>query len=207
MVHTVLQGDHISSIAHRYRFADYRTIWNYGDNASLRQDRDNPNVLLPGDLVAIPDRLDRKEVRSTGAVHSFVTTARRLKLRIRIKDSDDKPDKSTGCVLSVRGIVFKLTTDDEGKIEQVIPRDAHDGMLTVNDIEIPLKIGDLDPVEKVTGQKARLNNLGYRAGPLDEDNPEQFRSAVEEFQCDQGMKVTGNCDSGTRARLKKVHGC
>ena len=80
-------------------------------------------------------------------------------------------------------------------------------MLTVHDIEIPLKIGDLDPVEERTGQQARLDNLGYRAGPVGGDNPEQFRSAVEEFQCDQDMKVTGDCDSTTQARLKKAHGC
>jgi hypothetical protein len=207
MIHTVQQGDHISSIAEQYGFADYRTIWDHGDNASLKQDRPNPNVLFPGDAVTIPDRLDKKELRATGAVHPFVTTAKRLLLQIRIKDTDDKPDKNTDCVLNVRGIVYNLTTDGDGKIEQAIPRDAHDGLLTVHDIEIPLKIGNLDPVEEPTGQQARLNNLGYRPGPVGEDNPEQFRSAVEEFQCDQGMKVTGDCDSATQRRLQKVHGC
>src|SRR5262249_9177688 len=145
MVHTVEQGDHISSIAQQYGFADYRTIWDYGDNSDLKDLRKNPNVLFPGDEVTIPDPLDKEDLRATGAVHPYVTTAKRLLLRIRVLDSDDKPDKNTDCVLNVRGIVNNKTTDGDGKIEQVIPRDAHDGMLTVHEIEIPLQIGHLDP--------------------------------------------------------------
>ena len=207
MKHIVEQGEHLASIAKKFGFADYRTIWNDGGNAGLRDARKSPNVLFPGDVVTIPDRQEKQLPRPTGANHRFVTTAAPLQLRIRVLDSDGKPDKDAPCVLNVDGISRNHTTDRDGKIKEEIPRDAKNGMLTIDDTELPLMIGHLDPVEKTTGQQARLNNLGYSAGPVGEDRPLQFRSAVEEFQCDQGMKVTGDMDAATRARLEKVHGC
>jgi peptidoglycan hydrolase-like protein with peptidoglycan-binding domain len=34
-----------------------------------------------------------------------------------------------------------------------------------------------------------------------------FRSAVEEFQCDHGLTVDGDCGAQTQAKLLSVHGC
>jgi len=52
-----------------------------------------------------------------------------------------------------------------------------------------------------------LNNLGYEAGDVGAPDPERFRSAVEEFQCDQDMDVTGDCDDATQSQLRSAHGC
>ena len=35
----------------------------------------------------------------------------------------------------------------------------------------------------------------------------EFEMAVEEFQCDQGLKVDGICGPQTQAKLKKLYGC
>jgi hypothetical protein len=34
-----------------------------------------------------------------------------------------------------------------------------------------------------------------------------LKSAIEEFQCDQKLPVTGKMDAATQDRLKKEHGC
>src|SRR5262249_27218002 len=91
--------------------------------------------------------------------------------------------------------------------------DAHDGWLVLRgeetpfrDTLIPVKIGDLDPEDTTSGQLARLNNLGYLPG--DGTDPDAFRSAVEEFQCDHPpLKVDGTCGKKTEEQLKMVHGC
>jgi hypothetical protein len=80
-----------------------------------------------------------------------------------------------------------------------------------------VKIGYLDPVEEVSGQVARLANLGYYVGALDQPEPDQLRSAIEEFQCDHfpeprrsdgvPVAVNGICDPKTQAKLQEVHGC
>jgi len=115
--------------------------------------------------------------------------------------------KNTPCQLNVEKKTFDLTTDAEGKIDVEIPRSASKGTLTINDAEIPLKIGHLDPVEADTGTLARLANLGYYCGDLEAVDEMEQRLAVEEFQCDQKLKVTGELDPVTRAKLEEVHGC
>ena len=54
--HTVQQCEYLSLIAKIYGFASYKTIWDHDGNADLREQRQNPNILLPGDLVFIPDK-------------------------------------------------------------------------------------------------------------------------------------------------------
>lgn len=207
--HVVEQGDHISKLAEKYGFLDHRNIWDDPANASLKSLRDNPWVLFPGDLIRIPDKLLRTESVPTTKVHTFRVKLERLKLKLQIKDHEDNPIANTPVSLNVEGSVKSLTTDGEGKTEREILKTAVNGMLTVTDLEVPLKIGHLDPVDKISGQKARLNNLGYNAGAPDgPEGPDniQFRSAVEEFQCDQKMKVDGVCSPETQAKLKEVHG-
>jgi N-acetylmuramoyl-L-alanine amidase len=86
-----------------------------------------------------------------------------------------------------------------------------DPQTPINEILIPIKIGHLDPVDELSGQQARLNNLGYFAGPFEEKSEEEnktmFLSAVEEFQCDHSLVVDGKCGPNTQAKLKQVHGC
>ena len=54
-VHTVEQGEHLSSIAAKYGFQKVATIWDHPDNAGLKSKRKNPHILLPGDKVVIPE--------------------------------------------------------------------------------------------------------------------------------------------------------
>ena len=59
--HNVKQGEHLSLIAVMYGFADHQPIWNDPANAALRQRRKHPHILMPGDIVEIPDRQAREE--------------------------------------------------------------------------------------------------------------------------------------------------
>ena len=212
--HTVQQGEHMSSIAKLYGFLDYRTLWNHSQNAQLKATRQNPNVLFPGDTVFVPDREQRVVPKPTDQRHKFKLKAPGLKLRVILEDQYEKPIANAACALAIDGEYRRITTDGDGKIEQDIPRDARgavviiqDGQTPFDSTEIPIQIGDLDPVEEVSGQRGRLTNLGYLAADAAEDDDDTFRSAVEEFQCDQGLAVDGICGPVTQAKLKQVHGC
>jgi len=79
------------------------------------------------------------------------------------------------------------------------------------EVDLTLGIGELDPIDTPSGQMHRLHNLGYEPGPpvppvTDEDRRRR-RSAIEEFQCDQGLAVDGVCGPATQGRLLQVHGC
>jgi putative peptidoglycan binding protein len=212
--YTVQQGDHLSKIAKDNGFTDYTVIWDHPENADLKSQRQNPNVLLPGDEVFIPDREQRQEGGATDKRHTFTVDKKTLKLRLVLEDIYEKPIAGAPCALLVDGQTYQLTTDGNGKLEQEIPLDAKEGVLTIrgnqtpfaNDV-IPIKIGHLDPIDEVSGQIARLNNLGYFAGKLDGADTDALNSAVQEFQCDNGLAVDGNCGPKTQSKLKQIHGC
>ena len=210
--YTVKQGDHISSIAKAYGFTDWETIWNDGNNAELKQLRKNPNVLYPGDQVYIPEKEPRIEPRPTEKRHKFLKHKQPLKLRLVLEDLYEKPIANADCELTLDGTTYHVTTDGDGRIEQPIKPDVKTGTIIIHDPQtpfqsdvLPIKIGYLDPVEEVSGQIGRLDNLGYFPG--DGTDQDQFKSAVEEFQCDNGLTVDGDCGAGTQAKLKEIHGC
>ncbi len=210
--YTVVQGDHLSKIAKEHGFPDYHVIWDDPNNAELKQKRQNPNVLLPGDQLYVPDKQEKDESGNTEKRHTFEVKKEPLKLRLVLEDYLENPIANAQCALLVEGQVTQHTTDSNGHIEQDIPLDAHEATLVIRgdetpfqDVIIPVKIGNLDPVDEVSGQLARLNNLGYF--PADGTDQNAFESAVEEFQCDHCLTVDGKCGPITQAKLKKVHGC
>lgn len=211
--YTVEQGDHLSKIAKDNGFTDYTIIWNHPNNAELKKKRQSPNVLFPGDQVFVPDMEQKQESGATDKRHTFTVDTKPLKLCLVLEDQYEKPIGGAQCALRVKDQVTQPTTSADGKIEQDIPPDADKAFLVVRSDETPYRnvllvfnIGDLDPVDEVSGQVARLNNLGYFAGKLDGSDDDAFASAIQEFQCDFGLVVDGICGPKTQAKLKQVHG-
>jgi len=212
--HTVQQGEYLAMIAKNYGFASYKTIWEHDSNAELREKRQNPNILLPGDQVFIPDKETKESSISAGRSSRFRVRQDKVKLRLVIQELYGKPIANAQCEVRVDDIVKNAVTQDDGTIEIEIPASAKSAELIVRQdgsqfdgMTIPIKIGHLDPVEEETGQIARLNNLGYFAGPTDEIDEKLFASAVEEFQCDHPkLAVDGVCGTATQAKLKEIHG-
>jgi N-acetylmuramoyl-L-alanine amidase len=213
--YTVKQGDHMPGIAWRSGFSDYLTIWNHPSNAELKQKRQNPNVLYPGDSLYIPDKDEGEYSRPTDKRHTFVVDKKPLKLRLVLRDQYEQPIANAACVLIVDSDSHQLTSDGDGKLELEIPPSATDSRLVIQDtqqtpyggISIPVKIGHLDPVDEISGQQARLSSLGYFIGDIDGNEGPNFEMAVEEFQCEHSLTVDGICGPQTQAKLKEVFGC
>jgi hypothetical protein len=204
--HVVKQGEHLSRIAEQCGFVDYATIWNYPANSELKQKRKTPHVLHPGDTLVIPDSEQKKEPCATGQVHVFCVNRNKLALHLRLQDPTWTPIGSEACDLGVEAQQHRLTTDGDGLIRLGIARSAEQAHLHFGDFEAPVLIGHLDPIDTVSGQVGRLNNLGYRAGPLDGSDAQLLRSAIEEFQCDHQLTVDGICGPKTQAKVKEIHG-
>jgi hypothetical protein len=219
--YTVQQGDHVAGIATKNRIEDYNLIWNFAANADLKLRRGTPFVLFPGDVLTILDREEKNEARPTGARHRFVVTVHRIKLRVKVLTLGNAPVATTPCNLSTGGATAKdSSTNDEGIVEKVIGRADKQGKLVIGDADFSLAIGALNPMSddpiadaisqtvdnKDSGWAQRLTNLGYVVPPPDDRDADELRSAIEEFQCDQGVKVTGEQDATTRAKLLEIHG-
>ncbi len=204
----VQAGDHTSSLAAQFGFANFQTIWDDPHNEALRKKRTDPHVLNPGDVIYIPDKEPKSVERPTGKLHVFEVQRQNLLLKLIVRDFDDQPVANTDCVLVIDDATYNLTTDAHGRIEKEIQRTAQGGTLKIPSLEyeFPVKIGYLDPVDEETGWRARLINLGYHLAPQDTSDKLLLQYAIEEFQCDYKLKVTGVLDAGTRSKLKEVHG-
>jgi protocatechuate 3,4-dioxygenase beta subunit len=204
--YTVKQGDHIASIAADAGFVSWKTIWDDGKNASIKAKR-NPNVLYPGDVIEIPERQKREESAPTGEYSTFQTVGDPVQLKIVVLDWAGNPVVDTELDIELDG-GEKIKTAGDGSVTKktVDPLGQREGTLRVQGHELGLKLGHLDPVEEFSGQVWRLNNLGYRAGEPADAGDMDFKSAVEEFQCDYSLTVDGICGPQTQGKLKDVHG-
>lgn len=205
--HIVQQGECLASTAAACGLS-WKTVWNHPQNRELRTSRRDPNVLLPGDRVHIPGKQAREQPAATDRRHRFVRMGVPSVLRLRILDGR-QPRAHEDYILELDGRVHQGKTDADGKIEHPIPPGATHGTLILgrDGERYPLALGHIDPIDATTGIKARLNNLGYACGAVDDEWDEQARAALRRFQKDHDLDETGDCNQATRDRLKEAYGC
>jgi uncharacterized Zn-binding protein involved in type VI secretion len=135
------------------------------------------------------------------------------RLRLVLQTLRARPVANTPCVVHLGQSAVSVGTDGSGKVELTLPPGVASGDImvqgsgtTLDGVTIPFSVAPLPPVTTILGQEARLNNLGYRAGTSADPASRGFRSAVEEFQCDEALAVDGKCGPQTQARLASLHG-
>ena len=202
---TVNQGDSTISLSEEYgHFAP--TIWDYADNAELKKKRSDMNVLMPGDVVVIPDKRLKYEKRPTGNKHKVRRKGIPALFRFQIFDQNI-PRKNQHYTLTVDGQEKKGTTDGSGVLQEYIPPQAKDGTLVVGDDEFTLnfKFGYLDPINEINGIQQRLNNLGYDCGDEEGEIGKATEWALLRFQRANKLELTGKPDDATKKKLEEIH--
>jgi hypothetical protein len=192
--HAVAQGESVMSIAHEHGFL-WETLWNHPKNSQLKAKRGDPNVLMPGDVLHIPDRGERKESAGVEQCHNFkrkgIPAVVRLVLRRPKKEPDEKVEQeATGpseykepeqkaaddeamadvpyAVYADGKLVKEGKTGGDGKIEAKIPPAARGARIV------------LDPGTP----KERTVNLNIRAmDPIEEISGVCKRLNNLGFQC------------------------
>jgi len=221
--HIVKQGDCISSIAFKYDLFP-EAVWDHPDNADLKKKRKDPNALLPGDSVVIPDKETKEETCATDQLHRFRRKGVPEKLRIRFLDDDDNPRKGIPYILDIRTKsgrpvpLIKNKTDSKGFLEETIPPDASEGEITLGEGDDQkvhtIKLGHLDPIDTLSGIQARLNNMGYDCGEIKKKKKkkekkidEMTRNALRTFQRDNDLNLITDdateVDKDTRDKIEK----
>jgi len=207
--HVVQQGETLSSIAALHGLHSFHTLLNHPNNASLKSSR-NPHVLFPGDRVFVPDSVAKTEDAATEQRHRFTVGASRLVLSLRLRELNGPPLKEVPCEVGLRSDEepTPLTTDGDGFLEpQPVTADIRQGEVVAlvppkkakgknapppsgpdHKLKFDLRLGNLNPEFKLSGQQARLNNLGYFAGYTVRDL-DQLLWAAEEFLCEKTAKA------------------
>lgn len=210
-LHTVRHGEDATTIALLYGFRHRDTVWRHAPNAPLRSKR-SPEQLFPGDEIAIPARLERREERPTTQRHKFVVRTSSRRLRIVLLDYDRAPLRDDAYTLWLNDApIAEDTTDADGRLDHAIPLGASQLVLECSIGNFTLNVGALNPLEDVpdsgvSGAQARLNNLGFDAGPVDGNLGPKTADALRRFQDLHGLQVNGALDAPTKAALKQAHG-
>lgn len=214
-VHTVKQGDCFISIAAQYGFWDWSALYNHPDNTLMRKNRPNPQLLMPGDKVAIPEKTLKSESAATAETHTFKRVGTTPLFRVVLQDDLGEPLAGVPYRLTLDEVVKAGDTPGDGKLEfnmGTLVRSATlevwlNGSKTEPSIVWPLKIGYLDPVEHLSGVQARLQNLGFDSGPIDGVMGPLTKAAVLEFQSLNELDVDGIPGLQTQGKLEENYGC
>lgn len=208
--HLVQQGECISSISMTTGFF-WSTVWNAPENASLKQLRGDPNILMEGDNVFIPVLQVKKVSKASQSHYQFTLKGVPAHLRLQLLDAAHNPRAGLAYVLQVDGASVSGTTDGQGFVDQPIPPDAEKGVLLVTAVDNKierheLRLGHVNPHGDASGLQQRLRNLGYQVpketGLMDDDTV----AAVKMFQSKYSLPVTGQADDATLNKLKEIHG-
>lgn len=213
-VHRVRQGDTLFSIAHAAGFRSWETIWSHAANAELRAKRSSPSLLFPGDEVHIPDKEMKPFACATRHLHTFRLRAATQRFEQDLRDEQDRPLASIRYELDVDGAKYPGRTDGDGHLVHEIPADAKRGKLDAwlregaEELVLSwtLDFGHLDPLEETSGVQGRLANLGYDPGAADGQLSDATIAALQDFQSDHGLPITGELDDATRAKIGAAYG-
>jgi hypothetical protein len=78
----------LASLAYQLGF-DADVVWNDESNTDLRNLRSDPNILLPGDILHIPDQADRASppiTLATGTTNTFMAHSPPIQFTVRFSD-------------------------------------------------------------------------------------------------------------------------
>lgn len=195
--HKVQPGECLTSIAAHYGFSQ-DTVWNLSDNSALKEKRKDPNTLVPGDVVTIPDRREKDVACATAQTHKFKLSAPSALFRLQMFE-EEKALANQDYELKIGDKSYTGKTDGSGVLEVTIPADAGMGMLTIGpDKDVyELRFGELQPVTEKDGVEARLRNLGFADASIEK--------SLRDFQKRFGLTVTGEADQATMDKLVSIH--
>ena len=205
--HKVRSGDGISPLALEHGFFP-DTIWNHPENKKLKETREHPNALVPGDLVHIPDRVQKTVGEPTDNRHRFRLRGVPAKLRIQLLSPEGEPRADQSYTLSIDGGPEKNgSTNSQGVLEDFVAPDAESGLVIVGPdaCRLELTFQAMESIKTMAGVQSRLLNLGYECDPPGSSAGEETTKALLAFQADNRLETTGALDDATRKELAKVH--
>lgn len=202
--HTIEAGQGTESVAYDHGFF-WQTVWEFGANSGLRQNRPDPNILEEGDVLVVPDKRAKSEAGATNNRHRFRRKGVPSVLRVRLLDQH-KPRVDLGYSVAFGDKQIKGRTDDDGWIRCFLMPDVTQGVLTLETGEVyRFDVGTVRPVKSLRGVQNRLRNLGYYWGPIDGQMNDELRDGLSHYQAKQELPVTGEADAATIAALRSGH--
>jgi hypothetical protein len=196
--HTVLPGEYMELIAWNAGFPNYTDILADAKNEAFKKLRPNPDILMPGDQVFIPDKDTKGLSAATDKKHKVVKKGPpKIELIVTIQRYG-KPFGNQKFLLEVGDKKIPGHTAANGLLKTEIPLGVALGTLTFPGPPVykrKLNFGFLNPITTVSGRQMRLNNLGFFCGPANGVENAAYKAALAAFQKKYLPIVTGDPQS------------
>jgi LysM repeat protein len=184
--YVVRQGDYLLKLASQFGF-DADTVWGDPENQQLNTLRTDPNILFPGDVLQIPDPVAADPTSLTpGSTNNFVSTPPTATLQVQFIGADGSPLASAAYQIQELPALTGQQTDGSGlaTIQVPVSYETLTVVFTDSGAAYQLQVGDMDPINSLSGIFKRLQNLGFIANDMDFDptNFHVLRSALYLFQ-------------------------
>ncbi len=190
------------SIAQRHGYL-WENLWNDPANRELQALRQDPNVLLAGDVVHLPEKESKEEQKPTDTRHRFEVDGNLAKFKIRILVGDKPLQEAPYQLRLPGGDVRAGQLDGDGFLTEDIPPDVTQGELVVgptnNQMVWGLQFGGLDPIQTPTGVEQRLVQVGF-------DAQTTLQERIQAFQRKHKLEESGAVDGPTQSLLEKEFG-
>jgi hypothetical protein len=164
--YVIRRGDFLLKIAYKLGF-DADTVWNDPLNDDLRKLRPDPNFLLAGDLMYVPDQTENDPPThdlAAGSTTTFVTPPPPTHtLHFRFVNDDGSVYASKDYTIQELPDLTGLSTDGDGfsTFEAPVTLDKATIVFTETGEQWSFQIGGIDPINSLSGVFQRLQNLGF----------------------------------------------
>jgi hypothetical protein len=184
-------------------------------NADLRERRGDHHILNPGDILYIPVREKKTLPLKKGATNVYQATVPKVLVSLVLRDSAGEPLPHEPCEVrglgqEIDGKAVPLETEEDGSLQLNVPVIVREITLHLphQNVTYHIGVGDMDPLDELTGVKKRLQNLGFWRfdGETDHDPARTLKWALGTFQAQRGLDPTGVLDEATKAALLDEHG-
>lgn len=212
--YVIRQGDYLTKLAHTMGF-DGSAVWDHPKNANLKERRPDPEMLHPGDILWIPEAAEPKKL----AIHAqssnrYAARIPKKPVELRIQVGGEALAKEPYIILGIGPDPIEGATDDQGwlRTEVAVHVREIEVLLPQKSRTLRLRVGDLDPIDTVSGLRKRLFQLGYyqpsKVGVENQDatDGDALIAALKSFQSANQLKSTGKLDDDTRKKLVGAHG-
>ena len=201
--HTVIPGDSMASLAKRYGFI-WEQLWDHPNNKELADLRQNPNTLMSGDVVFIPD-IEPKSVDVT-MEQRFRYRRKGIpsKLTLQLKENGEPRADIPYTIELDDSTILDGRTDADGFVKASVQPERKWGIVRVDGRwgpeEYTVRLGHLDPIDEISGVQQRLSNLGADC-PTTGEMDDKTKAALTNFQARHKLDKTGEIDDATRQKL------
>ncbi|NUQ76060.1 MAG: N-acetylmuramoyl-L-alanine amidase [Polyangiaceae bacterium] len=137
-VHKVKSGESLSVIAQQYGFRSWKAIYDHPSNSDFRKRRPNPNLIMAGDEISIPEKTSKAVEAGTGKEHTYKAASGKQKIEFLVTFIDslsltDAVPELTATLSLPDGTKADHKADTKGTIHLVEP-DISSGKVDVVNI-------------------------------------------------------------------------